>query len=1034
LTTVVGTGTFGYNGENIPALLANITNPIGTLFFDGGGNYHFADFNGARVRKVSPTGLITTVVGNGLVGFAGDGGKATDARLAQPHGVAVDRNGNVYVLDAGNQRVRRVDAATGIITTIAGTGETGFGGDGGPATQAQFNFGSASAATGAIAFDAADNLYISDSNNNRIRRIAADTGVITTIAGGAAGYGGDGGPAANALLRSPQGIFFDKDGNLYFADSGNFRIRKIAAGTGVITTVAGTGASGTVGDGGPATSATIGTVFGVALDANNNLYLSDVSNNRIRRVAAADNIITTIAGGGGSGFTPDGSAAIGARFALARHIGIDQQGALYIAEANNFRIRKLVNGVANDTTPPTIAISEPTSGSTYTAMNAALELRGVAADNGGVAVVRWSNDRGGSGSAFGVTSWSIPIVALQPGLNNLTITAWDVSGNASSAQLAVTYTAPQVVVTIAGTGVIGDRGDNGPGIAADLFQPRGVAVDSKGNIYVADTQNRRVRRVSPTGVITAFAGTGLIGSSGDGGPAVEATFNFPNVVVVDKNDNVYISDQLTSRIRKVTPDGKISAIAGTGEGEVVGFVGGFSGDGGPATQARLNGQVGLALDNNGNLFVADRLNHRIRRIDAITGVITTVVGNGSIGAGGDGGPATQAELNAPTGVAVDGAGNLYITDIGNQRIRRVSAADGKISTIAGTGVAGFSGDGGPATSALINLAYPATLALDAAGDLYFADRNNHRIRKITLGAGVITTVAGTGVAGFNGDGTAPAATALSFPTSVAFDSTGAMIIADSGNNRVRRVVAASALRTVAAVSGASFAPQGDLASDAIAAAFGNNLASAAQSANSLPLPVTLGGTTVKVRDNLGAERLAQLFMIAPGQINFAVPSGTANGLASVSVTNDKGEIASGSVNIASVAPGLFAANANGQGVAAAVVLRIKSDNSAQYEPVARFDSATGRFVSVPIDLGPESDRVFLIAFATGVRGRSALANVRATVGGANAPVTYAGPSPGFVGLDQSNIQLDRSLAGKGEIDVILTVDGKAANAVKINIK
>jgi uncharacterized protein (TIGR03437 family) len=202
----------------------------------------------------------------------------------------------------------------------------------------------------------------------------------------------------------------------------------------------------------------------------------------------------------------------------------------------------------------------------------------------------------------------------------------------------------------------------------------------------------------------------------------------------------------------------------------------------------------------------------------------------------------------------------------------------------------------------------------------------------------------------------------------------------------------------------------------------------------LPLPFAILGTTVKARDSLGVERLAQLFTVTPDQINFAVPGGMANGLAAITVINDKGEIASGSVNVASVAPGLFAANANGQGVAAAVVLRIKADNTTQYEPVVRFDSATSRFVSVPIDLGPESDRVFLIAFATGVRGRSALANVRATIGGVNAPALYAGPSPGFIGLDQVNIQLDRSLAGKGEVDVILTVDGKMANVVKINLK
>jgi uncharacterized protein (TIGR03437 family) len=1024
LVTIAGNGVSGLAGDGGPALLANVGN-MARLATDAGGNVYIAEFATQRVRRVTPAGVITTIAGTGVSGFAGDGGPANQARLNLPVGVAVDAAGNVFISDYGNQRIRRVAAGTGVITTVAGTGTGGFSGDGGPATSAQINFPEA------IAVDKAGNLFIPDSVNHRIRKVDAATGVITTVAGtGTAGFSGDNGPANAAQLLNPLAVVVDASDNLFIADSGNTRIRRVAASDGTIRTIAGS-AAGFAGDDGPANAARLSTsLIALTLDAAGNLFIADLGNQRIRRIAAATQVITTVVGSGVAGFTPDGAGAVGARIGSSSGLAIDPAGLLIFGDRTNNRVRKVLPGVPGDTAAPVVTITSPTiTGGTFTATSAALELRGTATDNGTVVSVRWSNDRGGSGEANGTTNWTVSGIGLQSGVNNLTVTAWDVSGNAASTQVAVSYTPAQIVTTIAGTGVIANTGDNGPGTAATLFQPRGVAVDSKGNILVADTQNRRVRRIAPNGVITAFAGTGFIGSGGDGGPAVDATLNFPNVVIVDKADNVYISDQLTNRIRKVTPDGKISTIAGTGEG-----FGGFAGDGGPATQAQLNGQVGLAVDNDGNLFIADRLSHRIRRIDGRTGIITTVAGNGQVGSGGDGGPATQAELNQPAGVAVDGAGNLYITDLGNFRIRRVSAADGRMSTLAGTGAAGFSGDGGPATSALINISYPATINTDAAGDVYFADRANHRIRKITLSTGVITTVAGTGVATFNGDGTAPAGTALSFPSSVAFDAMGNLIIADSGNNRVRRVRTAAGVGALANVSAASFTPATGLAAEAIAAVFGTNMATATVAATEVPLPVTLGGTTVRVRDSLSIERLAPLFFVSPTQINYLVPSGTAPGLATVTITSGSGEISTGTVSIGTVAPGLFSANSTGTGLAAAVVFRRTAAGVDSFEPVVRFDSATNRFVAVPIDLGAESDQVFLIPYGSGIRGNSGLANVRATIGGVNAPVIYAGGAPGLLGADQLNLRLDRSLIGRGEVDVIVIADSRMSNAVRVAFK
>jgi uncharacterized protein (TIGR03437 family) len=239
------------------------------------------------------------------------------------------------------------------------------------------------------------------------------------------------------------------------------------------------------------------------------------------------------------------------------------------------------------------------------------------------------------------------------------------------------------------------------------------------------------------------------------------------------------------------------------------------------------------------------------------------------------------------------------------------------------------------------------------------------------------------------------------------------------------------MRSVATVSAASFLGQ-TLAQEAIVAAFGGSLATKVEISSSLPLPTQLAGTTVKVKDSAGVERSAPLFFVAPGQVNYQIPPGTAAGAASVTITSGDGLISSGTATIASVAPGLFTANASGQGPAAAVALRVKADGTISYEPTVRFDGS--KFVSVPIDLGPESDQVFLLLFGTGWRFRSALSAVTVVAGNLNAEVLYAGDPGEFAGQDQINLKIPRSLIGKGEIDLALMVDGRAANVVRINVK
>jgi uncharacterized protein (TIGR03437 family) len=338
------------------------------------------------------------------------------------------------------------------------------------------------------------------------------------------------------------------------------------------------------------------------------------------------------------------------------------------------------------------------------------------------------------------------------------------------------------IATVAGAGSRGYAGDGGLATAAQLYTPSGVAVDSAGNLYIADSLNNRIRAVSATGMITTVAGNGTTGYSADGGSATAAPVPDPKGVAIGANGSLYIS---SSAIRQVSAAGIIGTAAGNGSFS-------DSGDGGPATAAQLWDPRAVAIDATGNLYISDLSNGRIRKVST-AGIITTVAGNGSYGYSGDGGPATAAQLNSAAGIAVDSAGNLYIADSLNNRIRAVSAT-GMITTVAGNGTGGYSGDGGPAIHA--ELSGPQGVALDASGNLYIAESGNHRVRRVST-AGIITTVAGNGSPGYAGDGGMATSAQFSGPDAIASDSAGNLYVADFNNNRVRKVAVSGVITTVA---------------------------------------------------------------------------------------------------------------------------------------------------------------------------------------------------------------------------------------------
>jgi DNA-binding CsgD family transcriptional regulator/sugar lactone lactonase YvrE len=334
----------------------------------------------------------------------------------------------------------------------------------------------------------------------------------------------------------------------------------------------------------------------------------------------------------------------------------------------------------------------------------------------------------------------------------------------------------QTIVSLAGTGTAGFSGDGGPARQAALREPNGIALDADGGVYVA--AEGRIRHIGRDGVISTVAGAGGLGSSEDGGAATIADLDtggkWGNTgLAVDRDGAIYVPDGRHHRVRKVTGDGIITTIAGTGRA-------GGSGDGGPARAAQLDLPRGVAIDSRGVVFIAEAGGHRVRRVDP-GGIISTYAGTGDPGAAGDGGPAVAAQLNGPEALALDRAGNLFIADTLNNRIRRV-ALDGTITTVAGSGAFGFAGDGGPATRARLGL--PRGLASDPRGHIYIADSDNNRIRRVDA-AGIITTVAGTGRAGYSGDGQSPLRAQLDEPDGVAVDGRGRVYIADAGNHRVR---------------------------------------------------------------------------------------------------------------------------------------------------------------------------------------------------------------------------------------------------------
>ncbi|MEO8097164.1 MAG: hypothetical protein ABI811_05640 [Acidobacteriota bacterium] len=666
-STVAGNGQVPFQGTGGLATSANLISPR-WVTVDTAGNIFIADTYHHQIFRVNGAGIITVVAGNGKQGFSGDSGAAAQAQLDTPAGLVVDSTGNLFICDLANNRIRKVTG--GAISTVASIpGPTG------------------------IAVDPGGILYVSQSAAHTIRKVLPD-GTNTIFAGtGTAGYSADGGQATLAGLFQPSGVELDAAGNLFVADFGNHRVRKITP-QGVISTVAGNGTAGGTGDGGLATLASFDGPLDVAVGTDNTLYISDASTAKVRAVNGAG-VVSQVTASGFGGLSG---------------IAVDNQNNIFIAATASRQVMRITGQTA---TAIAGALPNGTVGNNVPATSVGLLV------------------------PFGVAVDATGILYL--------------SDFADSRIRRVSETG--IITTVLGSGIYG--GTNGTVSVAEIGAPRGLTFDPAGNLFISSGLNN-VRKLTPAGIVSTVA----------------TTLSNPLAVASDAAGNIFIADTLNNRIRRVdAATGTLTTIAGGDTAE-------FSGDNGPASLARIFQPRGVAFDRSGNLYIADTGNNRVRKVTP-GGTISTVAGNGTSGFAGDGGPATLASVGA-SAVAFDVTGNLYI--LGNARIRKVDAATGVISTIAGNGVAAFSGDGALATNASFDTM--TSLAIDASGNIYVADSGNWRIRKLTPAQIVTEGVANGGT--LRAGGVAPGEIVSIFGFDLGPASTGGVTL--DANGRVSTLV------------------------------------------------------------------------------------------------------------------------------------------------------------------------------------------------------------------------------------------------------
>ncbi len=910
----------------------------------------------ANIASAQPTYYARSVAGSSSIG---DGGPARSARVFLPSRVTTDTAGNVYIGEAVG-RIRKV-APNGTITSFAPRVDGSASGDNGPASAAGISSLFGLAVSG-------DYLYLAQRVPCNIRRIHLATGIITNFAGTGACTAGADGPALSTTLNFPGALAADREGRIYVTEGS--RVRRIDPATGRIDNFAGDGIPGYAGDGAPVAGARFDSPLGLAVDAANNVYIGDTGNCRIRKVAGANTLVTTVAGTITCGTNGDGGSAIQAQLSGVGELALDSTGSFLYVASSAQTIRRV------DLEAATI---DRYAGS---------GVQGAVQDN---------------------------VSRLLADLRVITGVHVDAEGNVLFADYGANRVGKIAPITSLLTTLAGGptfAGDGGPAQYALLSMPVEVIPESNGRLLISENVNRILRRYSPPGMLSTVAGTGATGpATGDGGAAVSASIS-PTALYRDASGNIYITDALSNTVRRIDVSGAISRV-------------------GPVFNSTLGG---VAVDPTERfVYVSLTASHRIARISLSTNLASVYAGAGNLndegvsGFAGDNGDPLQARLHSPQRIFTDADGNLFIADSGNHRVRRVNAAGDRIETVAGNGLSDYSGDGNLATEA--SLPSPIGVTADASGNIFAS--NASAIFRVDKASGRMNRIAGKTTRGNSNLGVPALQASFNGIGNVSVDARGVIYFAETANLRVVALTPSTARNPVISgiITPTNFGAATTLTPGGWIEIYGEKLSNTTASWQNSDFtgvvgPTTLGGSTVTIG---GIPAFIQF--VSPGQINAVVPDGVINGNAAIEVTWTRvpgDSVTSDAVTMISAprAPFMLAPAAFARGGKQYITAILSSGafvGPADLIPGANFrpGKAGDRLVLYGVGFGPTTPTVFAGNIANAV---TALPEVKIKIAGVDVPADFAGLAQGFVGLYQFNIRVPSVPSGDQKIEI--TVDGQ----------